>query len=247
MGKRQLLLMSSSAVHGFGYLEHAESDLTSFLKHNSVQEVLFVPYALTDHDGYTERVGSVLRKLGFGCTGIHTAPDPVRAVQTAQAIYIGGGNTFLLLDTLYRRQLVGPIRERVLHHGVPYVGSSAGTNVATRTIQTTNDMPIVQPASFEALALVPFNINPHYLDPEPNGTHKGETRPERINQFHELNAAPVLGLAEGTALFVDGDRATLIGPQPAVPGTPYDARLFRKGEESVLYKVGSDLSFLLRE
>uniref|UniRef100_A0A182KB05 dipeptidase E n=1 Tax=Anopheles christyi TaxID=43041 RepID=A0A182KB05_9DIPT len=247
MGKRQLFLMSSSAVHGFGYLEHAETDLSSFLKHNSVQKVLFVPYALTDHDGYTERVGSVLRKWGFACNGIHTFADPVAAVRAAEAIYIGGGNTFLLLRTLYERGLVGEIRERVLQHGVPYVGSSAGTNVATRSIQTTNDMPIVQPPSFEALALVPFNINPHYIDPEPNGTHKGETRPERINQFHELNDAPVLGLPEGTVLFVDGDRATMMGPQPTVPGTVYDARLFRKGQESMLYKIGSDLSFLLQQ
>uniref|UniRef100_A0A182PNR4 dipeptidase E n=1 Tax=Anopheles epiroticus TaxID=199890 RepID=A0A182PNR4_9DIPT len=247
MGKRQLLLMSSSAVHGFGYLEHAEEDLTSFLQQHSVQRVLFVPYALTDHDAYTEKVGSVLRKLGFSCTGIHTQPDPVAAVHAAEAIYIGGGNTFLLLRTLYERQLVAAIRERVLQHGVPYVGSSAGTNVATRSIQTTNDMPIVQPPSFEALALVPFNINPHYIDPDVNGKHKGETRQERINQFHELNESPVLGLREGTALFVDGDRATLVGPHPSVPGECYDARLFRKGQESAVYKVGSDLSFLLKQ
>ncbi|XP_053678535.1 probable alpha-aspartyl dipeptidase [Anopheles nili] len=237
MAKRQLFLMSSSAVHGFAYLQHAESDITSFLRRNGVNRVLFVPFALTDHNGYTDKVGGVLKRWGFACDGLHTFSDPVAAVRAAQAIYIGGGNTFLLLRTLYERKLVEPIRERVLQQGVPYVGSSAGTNVATRSIQTTNDMPIVFPPTFDALGLVPFNINPHYMDPEVGGKHKGETREERINQFHELNSAPVLGLREGTTLIVDGEKATLQGM--------FQARLFRQEHEPTEYDPGSDLSFLL--
>ncbi|XP_050072059.1 probable alpha-aspartyl dipeptidase [Anopheles maculipalpis] len=247
MVKRKLFLMSSSAVHGFGYLEHAQQDLTSFFESNSVQKVLFIPYALTDYAAYTAKVGSVLKGWGFGCTGIHTCPDPFEALQEAEAIYIGGGNTFLLLRTLYEKELLEPIRDRVMKHGVPYVGSSAGTNVATRSIQTTNDMPIVYPPSFDALGFIPFNINPHYIDPEVNGKHKGETRPERINQFHELNDAPVLGLREGATLFVDGWSATLIGPPSPVPGVNYGARLFRKNQEPVEYAPLSSLSFLLKE
>lgn len=229
--------MSSSAVHGYEYLQHAKNDVTSFLSRNNVDRVLFIPYALADHNGYTEKVGSVLRRWGFSCEGIHTSQNPIAAVRSAQAIYIGGGNTFLLLKTLYDNQLVEPIRDRVLKDGVPYVGSSAGTNVATRSIQTTNDMPIVFPPSFDALNLVPFNINPHYQDPPVDGTHKGETREQRINQFHEINGAPVLGLREGTTLVVDGDKALLTGL--------HKSRLFQQNTQPVEYEPGSDVSFLL--
>lgn len=201
--------------------------------------MLFIPYALSDHDRYTEKVGTVLKRWGFDCEGVHSKPDPVEAVRAAQAIYIGGGNTFLLLKSLYDNGLVEPIRERVLDHSVPYVGSSAGTNVATKSIHTTNDMPIVYPPSFDALALVPFNINPHYLDPEVGGTHRGETREERILQFHEQNEALVLGLREGSTLLVDGDRATLVGTRKA--------RLFRRGREPEEFDAGADLSFLLKQ
>lgn len=238
MAKRQVFLMSSSAVHGYEYLQHAESDITAYFKKNNVSKVLFVPYALSNHDSYTDKVGTVLKRWGFECEGIHTHADPVQAVNSAQAIYIGGGNTFLLLKSLYDNGLVTPIRERVLKHGVPYVGSSAGTNVATRSIHTTNDMPIVFPPTFDALALVPFNINPHYLDPEVGGTHKGETREERIMQFHEQNDSPVLGLREGSTLLVDGDQATLIGQR--------EARLFRRGKQPQEFKAGTDFSFLLK-
>ncbi|XP_065072783.1 probable alpha-aspartyl dipeptidase [Ochlerotatus camptorhynchus] len=238
-GKRQLFLMSSSVVHGYTYLQHAEQDLSSYLKKNNVKKVLFIPYALANHDCYTEKVGSVLKRWGFDCEGVHSKPDPVEAVREAQAIYVGGGNTFLLLKSLYDFGLVEPIRDRVLNHSVPYVGSSAGTNVATKSIQTTNDMPIVFPPSFDALALVPFNINPHYLDPEVGGTHKGETREERILQFHEQNDAPVLGLREGSTLLVDGDRATLIGTRKA--------RLLRRGQAPEEFDAGADLSFLLKQ
>ncbi|XP_055617949.1 probable alpha-aspartyl dipeptidase [Toxorhynchites rutilus septentrionalis] len=237
MGKRQLFLMSSSAVHGYEYLQHAEKDISAYFKKNNVSKVLFIPYALSNHAGYTEKVGTVLKRWGFDCEGIHTHNNPVQAVREAQAIYIGGGNTFLLLKSLYDNGLVEPIRDRVLIEAVPYVGSSAGTNVATRSIHTTNDMPIVYPPTFDALGLVPFNINPHYLDPDVSGTHKGETRQERIEQFHELNEAPVLGLREGSTLLLDGDNAKLIGTS--------SARLFRPQKDPEEFESGADLSFLL--
>ncbi|XP_052868279.1 probable alpha-aspartyl dipeptidase [Anopheles cruzii] len=237
MVKRHLFLMSSSGVHGYDYLMHAEHDLSTFLRKHKVRRVLFIPYARTDYKAYTSKVAKVFAKWNFDCDGIETFPDPVQAVRDAQAIFIGGGNTFLLLKTLYEHQLVPAIREQVLRHGTPYMGSSAGTNVATRSIHTTNDMPIVYPPTFEALGLVPCNINPHYLAPVEGSTHLGETRDDRINEFHEHHAAPVLGLPEGTTLMVEGDVATVVGFFPA--------RLFRQRQAWRQFQPGSDVSFLL--
>lgn len=191
------------------------------------------------HDEYTEKVAKPLREFGFEVEGIHKSNDPVAAVNSAQAIFIGGGNTFHLLKTLYDKKLVEPIRQRVLEHGIPYIGSSAGTNVATVSIHTTNDMPIALPPTFYALQLVEFNINPHYLDPLADNQHQGETREQRIMEFHHINSAPVLGLREGSALLVDGDNAKLIGHTKA--------RLFRRNKEPVEYEVDSDLSLLLSQ
>lgn len=169
-----------------------------------MKTVLFVPYALRDHDKYTATVRDALQPWGFNVEGLHTKPDREQALREAQAIFVGGGNTFVLLRSLYEMKLLDPIRELVLQRGLPYVGSSAGTNVATRSIHTTNDMPVAYPPSFEALALVPFNINPHYLDPEAGSRHKGETRDERLEEFVAYHGLPVLGLREAP---VSGFRA----------------------------------------
>jgi dipeptidase E len=201
---------------------------------------LFIPYASAkpnSFDEYTEKVRKPLQSWGFEVNGIHESPDAVQAVKQAQAIFIGGGNTFLLLKTLYDKHLVEAIRSRVTDDGIPYIGSSAGTNVATHSIHTTNDMPIVLPPTFYALQLLPFNINPHYLDPEPEGKHKGETREDRIGEFHHLNSNPVLGLREGSALLVDDDKATLVGHTAA--------RLFQREQAPKEFPVDTDFSFLL--
>lgn len=182
-------------------------------------KILFVPYALPDHAAYTKMVSEALSPWGYIVEGIHTKPSPVEAVSSAQAIFVGGGNTFVLLKTLFELNLVDAIREQVLKKGIPYMGSSAGTNVATRSINTTNDMPVAYPPTFEALNLVPFNINPHYLETDPNTEHKGETRDQRLEEFLLYHKRPVLGLREGTALLIEGDKAILVGDR--------NAKLFR--------------------
>lgn len=178
------------------------------------------------------------KSWGFEVSGIHESSDAVQAVKQAKAIFVGGGNTFLLLKTLYDKHLVEAIRSRVMDNGIPYIGSSAGTNVATHSIHTTNDMPIILPPTFYALQLTPFNINPHYLDPDTDGKHKGETREERIVEFHHLNSNPVLGLREGSALLVDDDNATLVGHTPA--------RLFQRAQEPQEFPIDTDFSFLFK-
>lgn len=215
----RLLLISSSIVHGHGFLDHSEPDIRRLLEGR--RDVAFVPFAQHDVDLYTARVRDRLGAMGFSVTQVRGRAD----IDTAEAVFIGGGNTFRLLAKLYALDLLDPIRERVREHGVPYIGSSAGTNVATPTIRTTNDMPIVYPPSFDALGLVPFQINPHYLDPDPASTHHGETREERIREFHEENTTMVAGLREGSALWVEDDRVTLLGEKTL--------RLFRRGQEPI--------------
>ncbi|KAH8293340.1 hypothetical protein KR018_007671 [Drosophila ironensis] len=240
MGKaRNLLLLSSSRLHGSGYLEHARGQLDDLFKGANVETVLFVPYALRDHDKYTATIRNALKPWGYSVEGLHTKPDRAKALQEAQAIFVGGGNTFVLLRTLYELNLLEPIRELVLQGGVPYVGSSAGTNVATRSIHTTNDMPVAYPPSFEALSLVPFNINPHYLDPDVGSEHKGETRDERLEEFVAYHKLPVLGLREGTSVRVEGEKATLLGHRKA--------KLFKADGGTEELEPQSDLSFLLKK
>src|SRR6185369_825638 len=217
---RRLLLISNSTLHGSGYLDHAEGEIRDFL--GELNHVLFVPFALLDRDKYTATARARFPKMGYELTSIHSAANPAQAVKETDAMFIGGGNTFRLLKALYDFDLLDVIRERV-DAGMPYIGSSAGSNMACPTIRTTNDMPIVQPPSFNALGLVPFQINPHYLDPDPNSRHMGETREERIIQFLEENETPVVGLREGAMLRIENGETILRGST--------GARIFRRGFE----------------
>ncbi|HSN10759.1 MAG TPA: dipeptidase PepE, partial [Propionibacteriaceae bacterium] len=206
----KLLLLSNSTAPGRPYLTHAQEAIEELL--GGRRSLLFVPYALADHDGYTAQVRKFFEPLGIRVSGAHEG-DPARSAAAAEAVFVGGGNTFRLVKTLHELGLVDAIRAAVLG-GAPYLGSSAGTNVATPSLRTTNDMPIVQPPSFEALGLVPFQINPHYLDPDPSSTHQGETREERLTQFLEENDVPVLGMREGTWLSVE-DHTCILGGSAA--------------------------------
>ena len=207
-----------------------------------VPRLLFVPYALNDHDTYARMLVERGLHAGYAIDGIHRHADPIQAVHEAPAIYLGGGNTFRLLHALYRFELLEPIRQRV-RAGVPYLGISAGSNVACPTIKTTNDMPIIQPPSFDALNLVPFQINPHYYagtnwvkaDGELH-EHFGETRDDRLREFHEVNDTPVIGLWEAGLLHYDGQSVRL----SAAP-----ARVFRKGLPAVNVSPNDDLTGLL--
>lgn len=225
---QRVLLISNSTLYGSGYLDHAESEIRSFL--GDVKRVLFVPYALFDRDKYAANARQRFQKMGYELTSVHTAENPVTAVNETDAVFIGGGNTFRLLKALYEFDLIEAIRNRV-SNGMPYIGSSAGSNVAAPTIRTTNDMPIVQPPSFDALGLVSFQINPHYLDPDPNSKHMGETREERIVQFLEENETPVVGLREGAMLRIENGETILCGST--------GARIFRRGMEPLEISPGA--------
>ena len=216
--KMKLLLISNSTVHGQGYLQHCAAAIQEFLGEGT--RTTFIPYALADHEGYAERARKTFAGWGRALDSVHQVTDPRQAVLEADSVFIGGGNTFRLLHSLYEKGLVDALRDRVAR-GMPYIGSSAGSNVACLTIGTTNDMPIVYPPSFEALRLAPFNLNPHYLDPDPHSKHMGETREERIEQFHEENPQPVIGLREGNWLWIENGVINLQGTT--------GARLFRRG------------------
>jgi dipeptidase E len=219
---RKLVLLSTSTVFGTRYLEHAFTELRDAL--GNVSSVLFIPHALQDRDGYAAKARAAFEEMGYGVDALHEAFDPRRAIERAEAIFCGGGNTFRLLKALHEIGVLPLIRRRVAE-GMVYSGASAGSNLACPTIRTTNDMPIVEPPSLDALSLVSFQINPHYVDPLPGSTHMGETRETRIREFHEENEAPVVGLREGAILRVDGESVLLKG----VAG----ARIFRRGQEPV--------------
>jgi dipeptidase E len=217
---KRLLLISTSTVFGTGYLDHAESEILDHLE--EVSRVLFIPYALFDHEAYAAKVRERFERMHFGIDSIHEAKDPRQAVVAAEAVFIGGGNTFRLLKALYDHGVVEAIRERAAK-GMPYMGASAGSNVAGPTIRTTNDMPILEPPTLDALNLFPWQINPHYIDADPTSKHMGETREERLLQYMEENETPVIGLREGAILRIRNGEVTLRGQAAA--------RLFRRGFE----------------
>ena len=231
----RLLLVSSSTVHGHGYLDHVADALSVFLA--GVKTLTFVPYALADRDGYAAKVRERFAPLGIEVRSVHESPDPRAAIRSAEAVFVGGGNTFRLLKWLQDEGLLGPIRDRAAE-GMPYLGSSAGTNVASPSIRTTNDMPIVQTANLLALGLVPYQINPHYLDPDPTSTHKGETREERLLQHLEESPVPVIGLREAAYLRLENGVSKLLGEK--------GARIFRRGTSPFEIEAGAEVEPLLR-
>lgn len=242
---KKLLLISNSTMVGEPYLEWPKKYIADFLQSNGIKKITFVPYAGVgldteslekSYDAYLTRVAGVMRVLGFKTESVHQAKNPVEMIQNAEAIAVGGGNTFHLVAEMHRTGIMKAIREKALN-GTPYMGWSAGSNVACPTLMTTNDMPIIQPASFNCLNLIPFQINPHYLDANPEG-HGGETREQRIEEFLVVNKKmKVLGVREASMLFVDDNKMKLLGSRPA--------RLFTFGDEPKEFAEGTDLSFLL--
>jgi dipeptidase E len=230
----KVLLVSNSTVYGRGYLDHVESEIKSFL--GSIQRVLFFPFALHDRDAYTATARTRFGAMGYFIESAHETAAPKESVERTDAIFIGGGNTFRLLKALQDLGLIEAIRRKV-SSGAPYIGSSAGSNVAGPTIKTTKDMPIVQPRSFDSLGLVPFQISPHYLDPDPNSTHMGETQEERILQFLEENDTPVVGIREDAWLVCNNGAVTLKGRA--------GARIFRRGHAPVEVVPGTEISDLV--
>lgn len=208
---KKMIIASTSTVYGSDYLEYILPELSQLFSETS--EILFVPYARPNgmsHDEYTSKAAEGFQKIGISVKGIHEFDDPIKAVKNAKGIFVGGGNTFLLVKQLYGHKLMEVIRQTV-ENGVPYFGTSAGSNITCPTMQNTNDMPIAYPPSYDTLKLIPFNINPHYLDPVEGLKHMGETRETRIKEFHAINKIPVLGIREGGWLEVIGGTITLKG------------------------------------
>lgn len=237
----RLLLLSNAKREGSGYLEWARPLFADFFRPCGVTRVLFVPFAgvMSEPDAYTEKVRLAFAPLGIEVEGVHRAADPVAAVHAAQAVVVGGGSTWKLLREVRAARLLRAIRQRALN-GMPYAGWSAGANLACPTIMTSNDMPICDPGGFDALGLVPFQINPHYLHGNPPG-FKGETREERISEFCAMNRGVwVAGLRECTGLRCEGDRLALLGDGG-------DCRVFRHGREPFELAPGADVQFLLAE
>ena len=222
---KNIIIASTSTLHGGNYLEYLLPELQSFF--SNVKQLLFIPYARPSgisHDDYTKKVSEAFNKINISAKGIHEFENQVEAIENAEGIFTGGGNTFLLVSQLYKNNVIDAV-EKVVKNGTPYLGTSAGSNICGLTMNTTNDMPIVYPPSFRTLGFVSFNINPHYLDPIEGSTHMGETRETRINEFHHFNPQPVVGLREGSWLAVKGNSVKLKGT--------LTARIFKRNEKPI--------------
>lgn len=233
---KNILLASTSTLFGQTYFEYLLPELE--LLYQNVDEVLFIPFARPggiSHDEYTSKVEEAFGKINKKVVGLHTFDNKKEAIQNAEAFFTGGGNTFVLVNNLYKYDVVSVLKNEIIK-GKPYLGASAGTNIAGLTIGTTNDMPVVYPPSFQTLGLVPFNINPHYLDPVEGSVHMGETRETRIKEFHVYNTQPVVGLREGSWLRVIDETVVLKGV--------FSARIFEGGKEPYELDTNSNLNWL---
>lgn len=234
----RLLLISNSTNPGEEYLDYPKNNIKDFLGEKTLNAI-FIPYAAItfSFEEYEKKVNKKFNEIGHQVTSIHRFINPVEAIENADAIVVGGGNTWQLVKTLQEKSLMKPIRKKI-KQGTPYIGWSAGSNIACPTLKTTNDMPIVEPVKFKALKLVPFQINPHYLDDNPSN-HGGETREVRINEFIEVNRSTyVVGLREGTMLLLKDESLTLIGNRKA--------RIFRYGSDPIELINEDDFNFLLK-
>lgn len=232
---KKMLIASTSTLYQGAYLDYLTSDLEVFFK--GIDQIIFIPYARPggiSHDHYTANAKQAFERLHIDVVGLHTFEDPVSALKNAKAVFTGGGNTFLLVSQLYKFELLPLLRQRVFE-GMHYFGTSAGSNITGVTMQTTNDMPIIYPPSFKTLGALPFNLNPHYLDPVEGSNHMGETRETRIKEFHTYNTIPVVGLREGSWLEVQGDQITLKGT--------LSARIFEQGKEPYEMNTGNLIKF----
>lgn len=233
---KNLIIASTSTLHGGGYLEYILPELK--IHFASCKTVLFIPFARPSgisHKDYTLKVKEAFAKININIQGLNEFEDMKKAVREAEGIFTGGGNTFLLVSQLYKFEVMNVMAE-TLQKGTPYLGTSAGSNITGLSMQTTNDMPIVYPPSFQTLGLLPFNLNPHYLDPDHQSKHMGETRETRIKEYHAFNTVPVLGLREGSWLDVKGETITLKGS--------LNARIFRQNQSPEEVPSGSDFSTL---
>jgi dipeptidase E len=233
---KKLIIASTSTIHGGDYLAYLLPTLKIHFK--DCKTLLFIPYARPggiSHDEYTSKVVATFATLNIAVKGIHEFENAAEAVKNAEGIFTGGGNTFLLVSQLYKNEVM-EVLASVVENGTPYLGSSAGSNITGISMQTTNDMPIIYPPSFKTLGLIPFNLNPHYLDADLQSKHMGETRETRIKEFHAFNATPVLGLREGSWLEVNGNAILLKGD--------LTARLFRQGKDPEELKPETDLCWI---
>lgn len=230
------IIASTSTIYGSGYLEYLFETLE--VHFNNCDEILFIPFARPGgitHDEYTTVAAEAFKKLNKKVRGLHSFENLKEAIQNAEGIFTGGGNTFVLVNQLYKSGVKETLKTAI-ESGTPYLGTSAGSNICGLTMNTTNDMPIVYPPSFKTLGIVPFNINPHYLDPIEGSTHMGETRETRIKEFHKFNTQPVIGLKEGSWIECKNDELFLKGS--------IDARIFTYDNEPYEIPTNSDLSFL---
>ena len=233
---KSIIIASTSTLHDGSYLDYLLPALQLHFKNCTT--ILFIPYARPggiSHEEYTKKAAEAFASINIKLQGIHEFESPEKAIQNAEGFFTGGGNTFLLVAQLYKNNIMQLLAEKV-KSGTPYLGTSAGSNICGLSMQTTNDMPIIYPPSFQTLGLIPFNLNPHYLDPDANSQHMGETRETRIKEFHAFNAIPVLGLREGSWLDVKGDKVTLKGS--------LKARLFKQNQTPEELEPESDLSNL---
>jgi dipeptidase E len=232
---KNLIIASTSTLHAGNYLDYLMNTLAQHF--SDTKEILFIPYARpggVSHEQYTIKAAEAFKKIEKTIIGIHTYEKPIEAIKNAEAIFTGGGNTFVLVNALHKLGLLQPLREAIFN-GTPYLGTSAGSNICGPTMMTTNDMPIVYPPSFKTLGVVPFNINPHYLDPDPDSKHMGETRETRIKEFHTQNTIPVIGLREGSWLQVKGEAIILQGK--------LSARIFEQDKSAYEVESGTLIDY----